>query len=118
MNEKGNRWNKVVTVKYGEGGFGWSPTLPYGSYGYSLRRHIAKGREGFCTFLFRLVMILPFSDCHDRWCEEPPLRELFPAPFVLALDRDASVAETRSECLALIFGAQFLFEMALLGIAL
>jgi len=47
MIEKGNPWKKVVTIKYGEGAFGWAPTLPYGSYGHNLWTHIAKGWERF-----------------------------------------------------------------------
>jgi len=35
------------SIKYGEGGFGWSPTLPYGSCGHSLRRHNAASWEQF-----------------------------------------------------------------------
>jgi len=30
---------------------------------------------------------------HDRWCDGAPLRENFPCSFVLALDRDASIAD-------------------------
>jgi len=28
---------------------------------------------------------------HDQWCDDAPMRELLPALFVLAMDRDAFV---------------------------
>ena len=34
MNEKGNLWRKVVTIKYGDDGFSWFSSIPKGSYGY------------------------------------------------------------------------------------
>jgi len=33
--EKGNLWRKVVTIKCGEEGFGWSSLTPTSSYGHS-----------------------------------------------------------------------------------
>jgi len=53
MNEKGNLWRKVVTIKYGDDGFGWFPSIARGSYGYSLWRYISKGWGRFfprCSF--------------------------------------------------------------------
>lgn len=64
-------------------------TLPYGSYVHSLWRHIPKGWERCCPhFSFeagngRLAWSVVWG---------APLRELFLAFFVLAVDRDASFA--------------------------
>ena len=43
MNEKGNLWRKVVTVKYGNDGFRWLPSIVKGYCGYNLWRYISKG---------------------------------------------------------------------------
>ena len=34
MTEKDNLWRKVVTIKYGDNGFGWFPSIVRGSYRY------------------------------------------------------------------------------------
>ena len=94
--EKGNLGRKVVTIKYGVGGFSWSPSLPYGSYGQSLWRHIALGWGRFFphfSFDFSDGSIV-FSQL-VWWCEEAPLGELFCAFFILVVDKDASVAYYR-----------------------
>ena len=96
MTEKGNLWRKVVTIKYGEGGFGWSPSSARGSYGYSLWRFISKGWGRFyphCSFEVGDGSSIFFW--HDRWCGEVPLKVLFPRLFVLAVDKNAPVADYR-----------------------
>lgn len=50
MNEKGNLWRKVVTIKYCNGGFS-SPILPSSSYWHNLWKHIPK-RLGVIVSLF------------------------------------------------------------------
>jgi len=51
MNEKGNLWREVLTIKYGGEGFGWSPSTLAGSYGYSLWRFIQRDGRVFFSFL-------------------------------------------------------------------
>ena len=36
LNEKSNLWRKVVTIKYGDDGFGWFSFTTKDSYGYNL----------------------------------------------------------------------------------
>lgn len=55
---------------------------------------LPKGWEHFCAhFSFEVGDGFTLFFWHERWCEEAHLRELFPALFVLALNRDASVAD-------------------------
>jgi len=67
MNENGNLWRKVVTIKYGDDGFGRFPSISKGPYGYSLWRYISKGwgrlspkvrGDSFHTVLLRYEMVL------------------------------------------------------------
>lgn len=60
MNEKGNLWRRVFTIKYGEGELGWSLFIRNGSYGYRLWRCIAIDWQRFSYFSFEYVMIPPF----------------------------------------------------------
>jgi len=84
----------VVATKYGEEGFGWFPSTPLGSYGYSLWRYIVKGWEKFSPFFsFKVGDGSSIYFWHDRWCDDTPLRDMFPSLFVLADNRDASIAD-------------------------
>ena len=95
MNEKGNLWRKVLTIKYGNDGFGWFPSIAKGSYGYSLWRYISKGWGRFfphCSFEVGDDSSIFFR--HDRWCGEIPLKDLLPSLYILAVDKkNASIAE-------------------------
>ena len=53
MNEKGNLWRKVVNIKYGNDRFGWFPSTPNGSYGYSLCGYFQRLGEILSTILLR-----------------------------------------------------------------
>ena len=91
MSEKGNLWRKVVTTKYDEAGFGWFPSFPNGSYGYNLWS--SKGWEKFSSFFsFEVGDGSLTYFWHDQWCDGTPLKDIFPALFVTAEDRDASIA--------------------------
>ena len=94
LNEKDNLWRKVVATKYGEAGFGWFPSTTQGSYGYSLWRYISKEWEKFSPcFSFKVGDGSSICFWHDRWCDDAPLRDTFPVLFVLAKNRDASIAD-------------------------
>jgi len=94
MNEKVSLWRRVVRSKYGDIGFGWYPSRPKGAYGQSLWRFIFKGWGRFYQlFSFRVGDGSCISFWHGWWCEEGPLRGLFPSLYVLAVNRDASIAD-------------------------
>ena len=94
LNEKGNLWRKVVASKYGVVGFGWYPSAPRGSYGFSLWRYISKGWRNFSPFFsFKVGDGSSIYFWHDRWCDDMPLREAFPGLFALAVNRDASISD-------------------------
>jgi len=96
MNEKGNLWRKVVAIKYDTTNFAWYPSSPNGSYGCSLWRYISKGWAGFFPhFSFEVGDGTSTSFWHNQWNEEGLLKDLFPSLFVLAQDREASVADYR-----------------------
>jgi len=86
FNEKDSLWRRVVRSKYADNGFGWYPSRPKGAYGQGLWRFIQ-------LFSFRVGVGSSISFWHDRWCEEGPLRDLFPSLYVLAVNRDASMAD-------------------------
>ena len=70
------------------------PSIARGSYGYSLRRFISKGWGKFfprCSFEVGDGSSIFFR--HDRWCGKFPLKDLFPSLYVLAVDKNASIAE-------------------------
>lgn len=57
INENGNLWKKVVTIKYGDAEFGWLFCIPNGSYGHSPWRYIPKGGEIFFPhFSFEILV--------------------------------------------------------------
>jgi len=98
MNEKGNLWRKVATIKYGDDGFGWFPSIMKGSYVCSLWRYISKGwGRSFphCSFEVGDGSLIFFW--HDRWCGEIPLKDRFPRLYVLAVDKNASVANYQEQ---------------------
>jgi len=78
LNKKGNLRRKVVTIKYGEKGFGGSPSTLTGSYGHILWRFISKSCERFSPYFSFAVGDGSSFFWHDRWCDDAPLRELFP----------------------------------------
>jgi len=94
LNEKDNFWRKAIATKYGEEGLGWFPSAHLGSYGYSLWRYIAKGWEKFSPFFsFKVGDGSSIYFWHDRWCDDTPLRDIFLSLFVLAENKDASIAD-------------------------
>jgi len=94
MNEKDSLWRRVVRSKYGDNGLGCYPSRPKGAYRQSLWRFIHEGWGRFYqVFSFRVGVGSSISFWHDRWCEESPLRDLFPSLYVLAVNRDASIAD-------------------------
>jgi len=98
MNEKGNLWRKLVTIKYGDDGFGWFPSIAKGSYGYSLLKCISKGWGRFfphCSFEVGDGSSNLFW--HDHWCGEIPLKDLFPSLYVLAVDKNAFIVDYREQ---------------------
>ena len=50
------------------------------------------GRDSFHTSPLRYVMVLPSFFGHNHWCGEVPLKELFLSLYVLAVDRNAPIA--------------------------
>jgi len=82
----------VVVSKYGVAGFAWYPSVPSGSYGFSLWRYISKGWKKFSPFFsFKVGDGSSVYFWHDRWCDVVPLRETFHGLFALAENRDASI---------------------------
>jgi len=55
MNEKANLWRKVVTVKYGEDGFGWFHSKSISIVGRACGELISQkyGRDSFHTLPLR-----------------------------------------------------------------
>lgn len=99
MTEKGNLWRKVVSIKYGDVDrlvslfterLSWVQPLEMYNYIYP-----KVGRNCFHTFPLSQVMVLPSFFCHDRWCGEVHLKELFPSLYVPPMDRNASIADYR-----------------------
>jgi len=50
------------------------------------------GRDSF-HFSFELGDGSTIFFWHDRWCGEVPLKEVYPGLYVLAVDRNASIAD-------------------------
>ena len=60
---------------------------------YSLWRYISKGWENFSPFFsFKVGDGSSIYFWHDPWCDDAPLRDTFPGLFVLAENREASIA--------------------------
>ena len=94
MNEKYSLKKRVVMSKYGDNGLGWYPSKPRGAYGQSLGRFIHKGwRRFFNHFSSEVGVGSSIFFWHDRWCQEGPLRDLFPSLYVLVMNKDATIAD-------------------------
>ena len=95
MNEKVSLWRRVVRSKYCDNGFGWYPSKPKGAYRQSLWRFIHKGRGRFYHhFSFKVGVGSSIFFWDDRWCEEGPLRDLFPSLYVLGVNKDADYCQS------------------------
>ena len=81
----------MVVTKYGEAGFGWYPSTPNGSYGFSLWRYISKGWEKFSPFFsFKVGDRSSIFFWHNHRCDGAPLRDH--GLFALAENRNVSIA--------------------------
>jgi hypothetical protein len=91
--EESHLWRRVVAAKYGVGRGDWTTSLPRGSYGCSLWRHIRKWWEVFSTHIgFEVGLGTRVSFWHDNWCSDRPLKELFPRLYGFSLNQEATVA--------------------------
>ena len=82
-----------MAAKYGVDRGGWTSSLPRGSYGCSLWRHIRKGWEVFSTHIsFEVGLGTRVSFWHDNWCSNRPLKELFSSLYRFSLNQEDTVA--------------------------
>jgi len=92
MNEKDSLWRRVVRSKYVIMILDGIP-LNLVVLGQSLLRFIHKGWGRFYHhFSFEVGAASSMLFWHDCWCQEGPLRDLFASLYVLAVNRDATIA--------------------------
>jgi len=84
---------RVVRSKCADNDLQWYPSKPRGAYRQSFWRFIHKGWERFYHHFFPDVGVgSSILFWHDRWCQEGPLRDLFPSLYVLVVNIDATIA--------------------------
>jgi len=94
INKKGKPWRKVVETKYGEAGFDWFHLSLVVLTGIAFGCIFQKdGRNSLPSFPFEVGDGCSIYFWQDRWCDGAPLRDIFPALLVLAVDRDSLVAD-------------------------
>ena len=87
-------WNQVIRGKYGEDRGGWCSREVREAHGVGLWKGMRMDWELVgARISFRVGNGRRVRFWRDRWCGDSPLCLLFPSLFVLAVDKEARVAD-------------------------
>jgi hypothetical protein len=85
---------KVVDIKYGSMRGGWCSKEVGGSFGVEVWKCIRRGWDAFAAHVrFEVGDGSKVLFWNDVWCEDLPLKTLFPELFIIACGKDAWVEE-------------------------
>ena len=87
-------WKTVIASKYGDLGEGWCSREVRGTAGKGLWKYIRRGWEVFQRYTrLHLGTGAKIRFWKDAWCSTSVLLDLFPSLFLIASNKDATVAE-------------------------
>ena len=87
-------WKTMIESKYGDLGEGWCTRVVRGTEGKGLWKYIRRGWEVFQRYTrLHLGTGVKIRFWKDAWCSTSVLLDLFPSLFLIASNKDATVAE-------------------------
>lgn len=87
-------WRRVLVARHGVVAGGWCTHLVRGSHGCGVWKSIMMGWDSFAKHVsFKVGIGSQIRLWHDRWCEDCPLKEVYPFLFDVASNREAIVAD-------------------------
>ena len=87
-------WQRVISIKYGEGQGGWCSKVCRRSHGCGLWRSIDEGWKSFSKHLSFIVGEgTHIRFWHDRWIGDNTLKDLYPDLYVCSTVKDACISE-------------------------
>ncbi len=92
--EETRLWRRVLVARHGVVAGGWCTHLVRGSHGCGVWKSIMMGWDSFAKHVsFKVGIGSQIRLWHDRWCEDCPLKEVYPFLFDVASNREAIVAD-------------------------
>ena len=83
-------WQRVISIKYGEGQGGWSTKVCRRAHGCGLWCSIHEGWESFSKHLLFVVGdSTRIRFWHDKWIGDNTLKSLYPELYVCSIDKEA-----------------------------